>query len=155
MQGADQTGDGLAEARPGFEDDRANLGVASFEIGDRLFHRDGRAAKSCQAGDDGPGAGRRFEAAPPSAAAYGAARIHHGVADLAGPKAIALEELAVQDDAGPDPLADLYHDQVGAARLGEDVLGKRGGLAVVGDVNWDLEALRSRGDREAGPASSA
>jgi hypothetical protein len=64
------------------------------------------------------------------------------VADLAGARAVALEERTAQDQAGADaathPDRDEVRDPVAA---GVRVLGQGGGLGVVRDVDRDVIAL--------------
>ena len=78
---------------------------------------------------------------------------HRDVAELAGAVAIALEQLAIEDDPGADPATHLDHDQVvgpGAAEEGQ--LGEGGSMTVVGDDDRHAVApLEQRPEAELGP----
>ena len=64
------------------------------------------------------------------------------MSNLARAKAVALEQLAVQDETGSDAATDPDDRHVvGSPIRSEDVLGKRRSLAVVGDIDGQLVAL--------------
>ena len=95
--------------------------------------------------DDRPRAGHGLEAAEAAAAALGAVVDDHGVADLAGAEAVAVEELAPEDDAGADAQADLDRDEVRRAPPAlEQVLGQGRGARVVGDARRAGRCARVR-----------
>ena len=75
------------------------------------------------------------------------------MAELAGAVTIALEQLAVEDDPGPDPATDPDHDQVGGSRATvEGQLGQGGSVTVVGhDDRHAVALLEERPEREVGP----
>ena len=81
-------------------------------------------------------AGNRLEAADIAAAADLAVFGDDDVADLAGAEQVAVEQLALDDDASADTLLALDEDEVVAgARPAEVVLGHGRGLAVVQHVH--------------------
>ena len=64
------------------------------------------------------------------------------MAELAGAIAIALEQLAIQDDPGADSATHLDHDQVVGPRAAkEGQLGEGSGVTVVGDDDRHAVAL--------------
>ena len=94
----------------------------------------------------------------PAAAALGATALRHGpedrMADLARARAIALEQLALEDDSGTDAAADADDDQVVRPRdAAERALGDSRGLRVVGDDHGHAEALRDHARPAAGRSS--
>ena len=98
---------------------------------------------------------RRLEAALPPAAARRVGAAHRDVAELARAVAVALEQLAVEDDPGADPATHLDHDQVvgpGAAK--ERQLGERGRVTVVGDHDRHAVALLEQAARGGARPSS-
>ena len=160
VEDTDQAGDRLPEIATGRHDDPAGLLVPGLERGPDVVEGQlagrGQALPesrvsmlACELGrtlDDRPRAGHRLEAAEPAAAASGAVLFDHRVADLAGAEAVAVEELAIEDDAGADPSADLDRDEVrsaraGRARVAEQLDGERRGAAVVGQLGGDAVPL--------------
>src|SRR5206468_9815142 len=117
VERADQRGDRPAERRPGSVDDLDGPGLARV---DRPADRRevGRAAGDAgRAGFDRPHAGHGLEAADPAAPAKVAVVVDDRVADLAGARAVALEQRAPQDQAGTDAPTDADRDQVRDAAL--------------------------------------
>ncbi len=77
------------------------------------------------------------------------------VADLAGPEAVAVEELAIEHEAGADPVPDLDRDQVCRPVLAlEQVRRERGGPAVVGDDRRQVVVVGAGACRAAGRSST-
>ena len=103
--------------------------------------------------DDRARAGDGLEAAEPAAAALRAVVDDHGVPDLPGAEAVAVEDLALDDDPGTDAQADLHrHEAGGAPAPLEQVLGERRGARVVGDARRQPGALgQDPGEREVLP----
>ena len=104
-------------------------------VGDRRLDGAGRV-------DQRAHARHRLEAAHPPAAARSVGAAHRDVAELAGAIAIALEQLAIEDDPGADAATHLDHDQVVGPRAAkEGQLGEGSGVAVVGDDDRHAVAL--------------
>jgi hypothetical protein len=75
------------------------------------------------------------------------------VADLARRRAVALDQLPVEHQSGPDTQPDLHHQQVRARRVAELQLGEDGRVGIVDDVDRHVETAadlrRERGVVEA------
>src|SRR3954451_4129192 len=132
VEDPDQPADGDTELARGVEHDPSDGSDAGEEgsheaglVGDRGLDRGGRVEQR-------PHARHRLEATSFAAAARRVHAAHRDMPELARAIAIALEELAIQDDPGADAAADPDHDEVvraWAAKEGE--LGQGGGMTVV------------------------
>ena len=127
VEDTDQAGDRLAEVATGRHDDPAGLLVAGLERGPDVV--EGAARRSwparCPSRDVGMLAcelGRALRRSPASwppsrgsrtgRSGIGAVLFDDRVADLAGAEAVAVEQLATEDDAGADASPDLDRDEV-------------------------------------------
>ena len=122
----------------GPDDAERELVTRGGRLGDRLDALgDARAALGGEeegAAQDRRHAGHGLEAAELAAVAGRAVGLDDDVADLAGPEAVATEQLAVEHQPGADPVPDLDRDQVVRPLVAlEQERGEGGGPAVVGD----------------------
>jgi hypothetical protein len=147
-------GDGQSELARGREDDPPNHVDAALEsgdkaglVGDRRFDRAGGIHQR-------PHAGARLETALASAPARRPAGAQRNVTELAGAEPIALEQLAVEDDPGPDATPDPDDDEVVRPRPAiEGELRERGGVAVVRHDDRHAGSGSRRGARAGGRPS--
>ena len=87
-----------------------------------------------------PGRGEHgLEAAAAATGALGAVGVDHDVADLAGRRAVAVQQGALQDQPGTDTGADPDQHQAAVAGVAERVLAEDGGVGVVRHEDREAE----------------
>ena len=142
VEHADQPADRDTEFARGIEDDPPDAGDAGQEGGHEAALVGDRRLDGAGGVDQRAHARHRLEAALPPAAARSVGAAHRDVAELACAIAIALEQLAIEDDPGADPATHLDHDQVVGPRAAkEGQLGEGGSVTVVGDHDRHAVAL--------------
>ena len=153
VEHADQPADRDAELARGIEDDPPDGGDAGQEGGHEAALVGDRRLDGAGGVDQRAHARHRLEAALSPAAARRVGAAHRDVAELARAIAVALEQLAIEDDPGADAATHPDHDQVVRPRAAkEGQLGEGGGVTVVGDHDRHAVALlEQRPEAELGP----
>ena len=94
-----------------------------------------------------------LEAAAATAGALGAVRVDHDVADLAGRRAVAVQQGALEHQPGAHTGADPDQHQPAVTGVAEGVLAEHGGVGVVRHEDRDVERRpQPLGQRRAVPA---